>query len=311
MEDLFLRFDIPSSPIKFSYGERVLFLGSCFSDEMADRAKFSGFTCETNPLGTVFHPEPIRRFLEHVLKQETYHELLVRNERWYSWDASTVFSSDSPDKLGLTLQNIYTEWLSFLQNSKILFVTFGTAWGYHRKANLKIVANCHRQSISKFEKRLSDSEAISESWIQIIRKLRALNPELTIVFTVSPVRHVRDGLVENNRSKAILIDAIRKICDQTGAGYFPSYEILMDQLRDYRFFKTDRVHPSEEAVSIIWQKLLECYTESETRSKVKHVESFRKFSSHVPSDFNAFEHQNELEHRKNELLLLIPDLVLK
>jgi hypothetical protein len=311
MEDLFLRFDIPTSTDQFTFGERILFLGSCFSDEMANRAVYSGFSCESNPLGTIFHPEPMYRFLENVLKQETDCNLLSRDGCWFCWDASTSLSGSSSPELKETIQRIYADWFTYLKKSRMLFVTFGTAWGYHRKGDLKVVANCHKQPSTLFEKRMSHSHEICEKWVPLIEKLKTLNPELVVVFTVSPVRHIRDGLVENNRSKAVLHDAVRALCEQTGAGYFPSYEILIDQLREYRFYKSDRVHPSEEAVLIIWQKFLNCYTDLETNSKVKLIEAFRKFSSHTPSIFHAVEHENEIERRKMELISKIPNVILK
>jgi hypothetical protein len=281
MEGMFLKFDPGRSPFSITHDDKILFLGSCFSDEIASIAEFSGFHCTSNPFGTVFHPIPLARFIKESITGLEQERILERDGRFFSWDASTHLSSPSIKQLEEQLKNVRQDWLSHLKEASVLFVTFGTAWGYQYQGSM-IVANCHKMPSSDFQKDLTETEVIVEMWDEVLELLKRINPTLKVVFTVSPVRHIRDGLIENNQSKAILIDSIRKINKRFESFYFPSYEIVIDQLRDYRFYKQDRVHPSDEAVSVVWDHFLKFYTSEPTREMVKEISAFQRFKLHVP-----------------------------
>ena len=281
MEGMFLKFDPGRSAFSITHDDKILFLGSCFSDEIASIAEFSGFHCTSNPFGTVFHPIPLARFIKESITGLEQERILERDGRFFSWDASTHLSSPSIKQLEEQLKNVRQDWLDHLKEASVLFVTFGTAWGYHYQGSM-IVANCHKKPSSEFQKDLTEAEVIVELWNEVLELIKIINPALKVVFTVSPVRHIRDGLIENNQSKAILLDSIRKINKSSGSFYFPSYEIVIDQLRDYRFYKQDRVHPSDEAVSVVWDQFLRFYTSEMTREIVKEISAFQRFKLHVP-----------------------------
>jgi hypothetical protein len=179
------------------------------------------------------------------------------------------------------LQKVRLEWRHQLKTASVLFVTFGTAWGYSYHDSM-VVANCHKVSQLEFKKELSETIEILEAWNDVLGILREFNPTLKVVFTVSPVRHVRDGLIENNQSKAILLDAVRRLNKEKESFYFPSYEIVIDQLRDYRFFKQDRVHPTDEAVSVVWESFLNYYVNDSTRLIVKEINAYHRFKAYIP-----------------------------
>jgi len=308
MENLFLKFDPGKSPFKIDHKSNLLFLGSCFSDEIALIAAQQGFHCLSNPLGTIFHPLPLARFIKQCISGVEYERLLERNGRWFSWDASSLINGDSENSIIQKLMPIRQNWMEELHKTSVLFVTFGTAWGY-KLSDKTIVANCHKKEQSLFQKELTESQEIIDVWLEAIDLLKHVNSEIKIVFTVSPVRHIRDGLVENNFSKAILIDALRRLNMCSNTYYFPSYEIVIDQLRDYRFFKQDRIHPTEEAVNVVWDYFMTHYTDGNTKKIAGEIGAYSKMRSHVPKYAGAEElshHQRKVNSRRSELLEKYP-----
>ncbi|MFN6013658.1 MAG: GSCFA domain-containing protein [Flavobacteriales bacterium] len=289
-----LSFNIKPSEFKIAYGDPVGFLGSCFSDEMHLKARFYGFNSFGSPFGTVFHPLAISRFVQETLVENTEERILQRNDLFFSEDAGSKLFSFRSDELFSNLKQVREEWRDQIASAKCLFITFGTAWGYRSATTGKIVANCHKLPGSHFTKELSSIHEIVSEWGSVIEQLKKFAPELRIVFTVSPVRHVRDGLVENNRSKAILIEAVRLLNEQTGTAYFPSYEIVIDELRDHQFFKEDRVHPSDEAVSCVWDRFIQTFCVEETVTIMQEVKRLRHSAQHV----SLFEGSEEdLKHK--------------
>jgi hypothetical protein len=312
MNDLFLKFDPGKASFILSHGSDWLFLGSCFSDEIAKKARYSGFKCASNPFGTVFHPIPLARFLEACIVSSEEEYIFEKEHVFYSWDSNATICSLTERELRIALQALRMEWYQRLQNASVLFVTFGTAWAY-RLSNGLVVANCHKQPHSQFTKELTEINELTDVWLKIVQRLTKMNPDLKIVFTVSPVRHSRDGLVENNQSKALLIELIRRLTLVKDVTYFPSYEIVNDQLRDYRFFKPDRVHPTDETVSIVWEAFLRFYTDTPTRKAVQEIVSYRKFAAHIPSQplqHVLSEHALRCERMRNEIQCRIPEACL-
>ena len=283
MPDQFkLSFDIPEFSTKIEYGKNILFLGSCFSDEMAVKAKYQGFKVHSNPFGTIFHPLALSRFINETLSAQVISERIIqRNDLYFSWDASSSIVGLSEQELILNIQKARSDWKEKLLGATHLFVTFGTSWGYRLNKNNLLVANCHKFPGSNFTKELSLQNDIVKEWKETLVLLLEFNPSLKIIFTVSPVRHIKDGLIENNRSKAILLDAVRVLEKEANCSYFPSYEIVMDELRDYRFFKIDRVHPSEEAIQYVWERFKETYCTAETIKLSNEVFKIRLDESHT------------------------------
>ena len=249
-----LKFDIPESRIDLTHKDPVVLLGSCFSDEIAGYFLNEGFHQESNTFGTLFHPLAIANVLSSTLDNSDLVDITSRNGLFFSWDsASKIYATDQDEliKNVLALRKTLNEKL---QKAGLLIITFGTAWGYKHKALNKIVGNCHKATSSDFNKVLTEQVSMFEKWSELIKKLKANNPNLNIIFTVSPVRHSKDGLIDNNRSKARLIELAHDLTQFNNVFYFPSYEILIDELRDYRFYKEDRVHPNSEATDYVWQK---------------------------------------------------------
>jgi len=282
VQPFFLSFPIPDLRPELNHSKGIAFLGSCFSDEIATKAIYAGFQTVSNPFGTVFHPLALARFLSNCLIDQPDERLDSIDDRFISWDATSKFCEGNRWGLLTKLKETRFTFKQALSSSSHLFITFGTAWGYFLKEDEIIVSNCHKAPSHLFTKSLTDSYEIVGVWLSLINEVKRTFPDLTIVFTVSPVRHVRDGMVQNNQSKAVLIDAVRQICTKTEAFYFPSYEIVLDELRDYRFFKQDRIHPSEEAVDYVWNRLMESSCTMETKGIIAEIVRYRKLKSHVP-----------------------------
>jgi hypothetical protein len=316
MTDQFkLSFDIPEFSTKIEYGKNILFLGSCFSDEIAVKAKYQGFKVDSNPFGTIFHPLALSRFIKETLSDEAISERIIqRNDLYLSWDASSSIVGFSPNELISNIQKVRLDWKEKLLSATHLFMTFGTSWGYRLIENNLLVANCHKFPASNFTKELSLQSDIVKEWTETIALLLELNSSLQIVFTVSPVRHIKDGLIENNRSKAILLDAVRILEQEMNCSYFPSFEIVMDELRDYRFFKTDNVHPNELAINYVWQRFSNCYFSDETVTISKEVLKIRNEEAHrsitPTSEASALQLQ-KLKEKREKLLIQFPLVVLE
>jgi len=316
MTDQFkLSFDIPEFLTKIEYGKNILFLGSCFSDEIAVKAKYQGFKVDSNPFGTIFHPLALSRFIKETLSAQVLSERIIqRNDLYFSWEASSAVVGFSRNELISNIQEARSDWKEKLLSATHLFVTFGTSWGYRLTENNLLVANCHKFPTSNFTKELSFHSDIVKEWNETIALLLEFNPLIQIVFTVSPVRHIKDGLIENNRSKAILLDAVRILEQEMNCSYFPSYEIVMDELRDYRFFKIDHVHPNELAINYVWRRFSNCYFSNETIEISKEVLKIRNEEAHKSltptSEASALQLQ-KLKEKREKLLNQFPLVVLE
>lgn len=271
---------LPDYQKKITYQDSLLFLGSCFSDEMFLKFKNAGFEVDSNPFGTIFHPIPLAQFIQNCVDQKQDFKIEHSNDSFFSFETSNLFSYATNEELIQFLNTTQQEFFHKLKTASYLFVTLGTAWGYRHIESQEIVANCHKFPASNFQKDLSSVSELVETWKKTIQELQKVNPTLSIVFTVSPVRHSKDGLAENNRSKARLFELISQLEDQFQIGYFPSYEIVVDELRDYRFFKKDLVHPNEQAIQYIWQKIKQTFFLESALKLVEEVENIRKLQQH-------------------------------
>lgn len=302
MNQFFLKFSIPKSPITIQHGDGILLVGSCFSDEISKKIKFSGHTVSSNPHGTIFHPSVIAYNLMDAFNEEMDQRIFKRENQFFTWNASTLISADSEENLKHKLLEIKKELKQKLIDAKLLIVTFGTAWGYELNETNELVANCHKMPSQLFTKFLSSPYEIVQDWILAIEKIKEFNPDIQIVFTASPVRHIKDGLVENNLSKSRLIEAIQQLCLEENTAYFPSYELIIDVLRDYRFFKEDQIHPTEEAINFVWKKFEETYFDQKTIDLNGLVEKVNRLNQHIPIN-NLEEHQRLIKDKQNEISL--------
>lgn len=275
--ELTTRIDIPESGRKIGFGAKVLLIGSCFADEVGQKMTMGGFQTMVNPFGTLYNPASIAASLLRSISEREYADdavELVRGESdgaWHSWMHHSRFSSMDKKELLARMNQTMHEVADFLRGADVLIVTLGTAIIYRLKESGMLVANCHKQYDSLFERGCMTTYDIADQWQMLLRLLGSVNPNLRIIFTVSPIRHKRDGFHANQVSKGILlqaVDALTQAADVQECSYFPAYEIMMDELRDYRFYAADMIHPSEVAVEYIWQRFQDTYFDNKTKDAV-------------------------------------------
>lgn len=256
---------LPVSSGKITFSTPVMFLGSCFANEIGYRLASGKLDVMTNPHGTLFNPFSVAGALDRFAASHRYTEkdvYLYRN-RYMSLDHHTAFSSYERDVLIERLNDVSRAASEFIRRASFLFVTFGTSYIYTLRESGAIVANCHKLPSSLFKRRLAASDEIAARWRETLDRIAELNPALRVWFTVSPVRHLSDGAHANQISKAHLLLAAEELLSHPSAGgYFPAYEIFMDDLRDYRYYTADMVHPSETAIDYIWEKFSSVFIDS-------------------------------------------------
>jgi hypothetical protein len=275
---------IPEAPNRIDYGHRGLLLGSCFSERIGQRLHYYQFPQLTNPFGVVYHPSPIREWLRRAGEGEAFREeeLIENQGLWRHLLAHSSRSATSKKRAVGELNSALEQLKEQLQRMDYFILTLGTAYGFRHRASDLLVANCHKLPQADFKKELSSVDALQEMLLQLLGELRRLNPGVRPILTVSPVRHLREGLIENQRSKAHLISAAHAVAESGLASYFPAYEILMDELRDYRFYDTDLAHPSTVAVQYIWERFRQAWIDPDAAPVMRRVEEIRKGLAHRP-----------------------------
>jgi len=288
---------------QIDYSSKLLLLGSCFSENIGEKFSFYKFETFTNPFGIYFHPVAIERFVTAVIdeKKFTTEDIFFSNERFHCFDAHSRLSNASEVQLIKNLNEKSKATLQFLGNTSHIIITLGTSWAYKHKDSGQYVANCHKVPQKQFSKELLSVAEICKSIKSIINQISNLNADVKFIFTVSPVRHIKDGFVENMRSKAHLISAIHNYLeseekvDNMRSTYFPSYEIVMDELRDYRFFNADMLHPNQTAVNYIWERFQNVHMSKETKETMDDVAEVQKGLSHRPTNPISAAHQTFLQ----------------
>ena len=290
---------IPVSETALEIDDRVFSIGSCFSSEMSDLLKTGQIQTLNNPFGTTFNPYSINQAVKKLHDSQFYTEndLIKFGEEIISLDHHSKFNSRFVHQ---TLDKINAEievGNRFLQDANWVMITYGTSFIYEFLPKKKLVANCHKIPGKYFEKRLLTHLEITDSVYETVTLLKDICKEnVQILFTVSPVRHTKDGMVENNLSKAKLIAAIHEILPQfDNCHYLPVYEILMDDLRDYRFYKEDLIHPNRQAIQYIWEKFGNAYFSDETMDFVEENFKITKALEHEPGDEKSPKHLQFLE----------------
>ena len=276
--ELMTRIDIPVSEWKIAAGAKVLLVGSCFADEIGEKMVRGGFEAMVNPFGTLYNPASIAASLLRSISEKEYTAdsvELIQSESdgmWHSWMHHSSFSSLDVATLVERINGTTHCVADFLREADVLIVTMGTAIIYRLKETGMLVANCHKQLDSLFVRERLNSYDIVDQWEMLLQLLESVNPKLKVIFTVSPIRHKRDGYHVNQVSKGILLQGVDEIVNGKSSNsqcfYFPSYEIMMDELRDYRFYADDMIHPSEKAVEYIWQRFQDTYFDNKTKDAV-------------------------------------------
>jgi hypothetical protein len=240
-----------------SHKDKIMLLGSCFTENIGNKLSINGFETMINPFGILYNPFSICNSLDRIinLKFLLSEDLVQVNEFWYSYEHHGIFRNENSDNLLQTINLGISEANSFLKQTNWLIITLGTAWIFFLKENNKILGNCHKLNSQLIDRRLLTINEITENINLTINNIRKINPDIKIILTVSPIRHWKQGFRENLISKSTLHLATDQICKSiNNCSYFPAYEIVMDELRDYRFYQADMLHPSEVAVDYIWEK---------------------------------------------------------
>lgn len=276
------------------YNSKIVSLGSCFAVNMAEKLDYFKFQNTCNPFGILFHPLAIEKMIDFAVfgKQFTDEDVFFNNERWHSFDVHSDWSNSSKESLINNLNSIVQSTHQQITEATHIIITYGTSWVYRNIANNTIVANCHKVPQKEFSKEILSVEIIEDSIKNTIALIQKVNPNCNIILTVSPVRHIKDGFVENQRSKAHLITAIQQILDPRSEilNYFPSYEIMMDELRDYRFYTEDMLHPSQVAIDYIWERFYQTQISDKIYPIMEDVYSIQKGLQHRPFNPNSESH---------------------
>ena len=279
------------------YESRLLLMGSCFVEHVGSKLDYFKFQQLQNPFGILFHPLAIENLVQRALEEWCYKETEVFEQDgiWHCFDAHSEVRAPSQETLLQSLNQKLHETRLGLRNASHIIITLGTAWVYHHKKSNKIVANCHKVPQKEFFKELLPIETITASLENVTAMIAKVNPEARLIFTISPVRHLKDGFVENQQSKAHLISALyqlfKKSDFQLRTLYFESYEIMMDELRDYRFYGKDLVHPNELAVDYIWEKFKSVWIDADCYAIMEEVDSVQKGLLHRPFNPDSEGHQ--------------------
>lgn len=284
---------------QITYESNVLSIGSCFSDHISAKLERYKFKQYNNPFGIIFQPDAIESIITRAIELRlfTQADLFFDNELWHCFEVHSELNNPDAEDMLLNLNGILTYLNGELQTCSHLMITLGTAWTYRHLETDCRVANCHKVPQIEFQKELISCEEITHTLSTIYSKLKAFNPDANLLFTVSPVRHLKDGFVENQWSKANLISGLHTFRSHLSAielkkvHYFPSYEIMMDDLRDYRFYTSDFLHPNELAIQYIWELFKETYISYHAFPIMNELESIQKGLAHRPFNPNTTQHQ--------------------
>lgn len=292
------------------YNSRIVSLGSCFAVNIGQKFDYFKFRNITNLFGILFHPPAIEKIIGFAVNGTTFTEadIFFHNERWHSFDAHSDLSARESNLLLANLNSAASTLGNELKQASHIIITLGTAWVYRFTASNALVANCHKVPQKEFSKELLSVDAISQSLLNISELIISANPDAKIIFTVSPVRHIKDGFTENQWSKANLISALHSTLQLPPLGgrglYFPSYEIMMDELRDYRFYADDMIHPNQVAIDYIWQQFTKAWITEEAQRTMAMADNIQKSLLHRPFNPDSESHKKFIANLGTKIALL-------
>ncbi|MCZ8229568.1 GSCFA domain-containing protein [Flavobacterium sp.] len=304
---------IPQNINFIEYRSKILLFGSCFAENIGEKLRYYKFQTQVNPFGIIFNPFSIEKLIERVVLQRhfTKSDIFFFNERWHCYEAHSELSHPDSEVVLSNLNRILSDTQKQLQQATHIIFTYGTSWVYRHIETNSIVANCHKVPQKQFTKELLSIDSIQKSIQNTISLIATLNPKCNFIFTVSPVRHLKDGFVENQVSKAHLIAAIysflqeSEVVPPSGArGIFPSYEIMMDELRDYRFYADDMMHPSGLAIDYIWERFTTTQIDANAIATMELVQTIQKGLAHRPFNPNSESHQKFEANLKEKIATL-------
>lgn len=296
------KYDFP-----IDYTSKVLSLGSCFAENMAEKLEYFKFENVVNPFGIIFNPVSLEKVIVRCLHKKYFTEkdIFYHNEAWHCYEVHSELSNPNKEEFLSTLNQLIDSTNQNIEKLTHCLITLGTSWVYRHIETNEIVANCHKVPQKQFVKELLSIAQIETSLQNIISEIQAVNPNCNFIFTVSPVRHIKDGFVENTLSKAHLISALNASNFQLPtSNYFPSYEIMMDELRDYRFYAEDMLHPNQTAIDYIWIKFFENYIDEKDFSLMNQVCEIQRALKHRPFNPNSESHLKFLENLNQKITVL-------
>ncbi len=289
-----LPIDIPALKPPIQHSDYIMLTGSCFTEHISRFLRQAKWRTSFNSHGILFNPISVAESINDLLKGKQYspHDLFYHHEYWHSWKHHSDFSStDQAHTLELINQSIVTQQHA-LQQAQVIIITLGSAFAYWHLPSQQWVANNHRLPHHEFQKTLLDADTIRQALQSCISNLHQANPSLRVILTISPVRHIRDGVIDNNRSKARLIEAVHAL---TNVYYFPAYELVIDVLRDYRFYDMDMVHPNYQATQYVWQRFVEACIDPRALPLMKQCEQIHRAKTHRPKNTTTQAHQHFLQ----------------
>lgn len=298
---------IPKNPL-LDYSSKTLFLGSCFAENLSEKMKEGGFKVSVNPFGVIFNPISLADLFLST-EEELIASVFTREDVSLSWSANSTCFAYSNEELKDQLLQKRKQTLDAIQSLDVLFITFGTALVYEHKKTKKIVANCHKAEKNNFTKRLLTIEEIEQVWNKVITVLEQSNTKsnFKIIFTLSPIRHIKDGLVENSRSKALLLTAIHHLVDRfENVDYFPAFEMVNDEMRDYAYYTEDGVHPNQLAINMIWKRFINTFFTKTCEIIHQEFESLKQLCNHR-SIHAASSASKDFELKKQEKIKLFEE----
>lgn len=299
--------ELPVNGPKLHHADKLMIWGSCFSEHIGNLLTENKFTCDVNPFGVLYNPLSIISSMQCLWDGTLYEEKDLQHtaDTWYSLMHHSSFSSSSMEECLEKINERIRKGHENLRQADWILITWGSSFVYTWKENGKIVGNCHKLPARLFERKRIGTDEIVEAYLPLLRQIKTLRPQLQCLFTVSPIRHLKDGLHGNQLSKANLLLAADKICQELDfCHYFPSYEIMMDELRDYRFYADDMMHPSALAIQYIWECFSNTYFTSSTLSFLKEWEKIRRGLGHRPFNPETEAYQTFL----SQILLKIEEL---
>jgi len=286
---------VQKSNFPIDYDSKVMLLGSCFAENMGKKFDYFKFQATTNPFGIIFNAVSLEKLIRRAVENRTFTEndIFFHNDLWHCYEVHSELSNSDKDAFLESLNDIIRSTNKQLNDSTHIIITLGTSWVYRNIETNEIVANCHKVPQKQFTKEFLSIHQTEESLQSIISLIHSVNPNCNFIFTVSPVRHIKDGFTENTLSKAHLIAAIHKTITnhKSNITYFPSYEIMMDELRDYRFYAEDMLHPNQTAIDYIWIQFFENYISESVFGLMNEICSIQKGLQHRPFNPNTESHQ--------------------
>lgn len=297
-------FDIKKAPRPVLHTQKLLLVGSCFTENIGEKLRKHKFSVLENPNGILFNPVSVAEALDMYLQntKTSIDSIFQHNETWHSWKHHSRFSGITAEECLQNINSSTEQAHKYLQEADHLMLTLGSAWLYTLTGKAEnavagnVAANNHKAPSDWFVKRLMQPGEVVALFQNVLSKLFSINPSLQVIFTISPVRHLREGVIENNWSKAVLIQAVHTLTEMfEQAYYFPAYELVIDDLRDYRFYAEDLVHPNYQATQYVWEKFTDACMNEETKNLMKDIADINLAYQHKPFNPGTQQHQRFLQ----------------